>query len=775
MLISYPILPLPAAHTGESDLDAFLRTYVHPDQGLYPVSRRNRWHGGIHLNPGTEPIRAIADGDVLAYRCASVTESYDGVGNYDTSFVLLKHTTETGDHTPVVFYSLYMHLKLKSALTAAQFAQLPAFMRSAAPSATATSGGTNKVFRKDVLGFGGQLYQHSGACVHFEIFATDADFGHFWKDSTAIAQGGAGSTDFFGDAGFVIPQNKSFAARHPHADAQHRISLGGTAHYSGNDKLPIGQAGNNSGGELYVSVRLDKGQRTSTTYRKLANGDHEQVGTPVTQTDYEYELYRLASHLYTDCPSAGYEWLRFGRVLGPDTTVTNENWQLVRYGAAAAEMGYIDLAANGNSVSKLSDADFPHWLGWKKIDVGDDAFPEDGICDVAALQTVLHIPTDASKHSLCEPPDFVTQATDPAIAKKLRLLVCKFRSEWDDSNLDNPTANPYEHLKQTGHPLADPAAWTKFKNHVQKLAFWSTSGLAGKVWHFHPLQFVDHYRSGGWLSLNELALTMPCHMFYSGTSTHKANTQGLVNTLSLATAKTRLSQHFTALNKTMRKYVITTGSRQACFLSQVLLETAQWRNQPPNRVLLQEWFFGQYSSANPATQYYTAFFGRGIMQLTWAGNYRDYGNYRSTQTLPNHTGPYVERLSSASPRITATSRHYSASPSDGGAQFQWAPRYDPDIIATDPYNACDSGGYYWVSKHHSGVTNINRKCDEAYSAVVIGKINAFVNGGGNGYHERQAYTFYSLRQLTDSIGTGSVVSITTPRGPVAVNCLRPTP
>jgi hypothetical protein len=69
------------------------------------------------------------------------------------------------------------------------------------------------------------------------------------------------------------------------------------------------------------------------------------------QDNYEYELYRLSTALYPDCPSAGLEWLRFGRVLGSDTTTRNETGSLVRYSDSA--VGYIDLAPNELSSSVM--------------------------------------------------------------------------------------------------------------------------------------------------------------------------------------------------------------------------------------------------------------------------------------------------------------------------------------------------------------------------------------------------------------------------------------
>ncbi|MCG8699152.1 MAG: hypothetical protein MI922_13950, partial [Bacteroidales bacterium] len=35
--------------------------------GYYPIGRLNTWHGGIHFE-GEQPIYAIADGIIIAYR-----------------------------------------------------------------------------------------------------------------------------------------------------------------------------------------------------------------------------------------------------------------------------------------------------------------------------------------------------------------------------------------------------------------------------------------------------------------------------------------------------------------------------------------------------------------------------------------------------------------------------------------------------------------------------------------------------------------------------------
>lgn len=750
MLISYPILPTPAAKSGETELEAFIGKYVDTTQGLYPVSLKDRWHGGIHLKPGDAPVRAIADGEVVAYRVAATPETYKNQ-DFDTSFVLLKHTTETGEKTPVVFYSLYMHLRSRRDLKDPQLKQLPDWLQKAAPGADVKSGNGQLVWRKDVLGFGGQLY--GDRHVHFEIFAPDIDA--FWKDSKALAQGANGSDDFFGDAYFVVPPKTHFLATHPHAqkhkDKKLYVSVQEEAEgeegwsggeISGVTPVPVdialgglGTKGVSTDGRLFVCIRYDKGKRVATSFQINANSDVEQIGPPAEQDDYEYNLYPIAKTLYPDCPSAGYEWLRFGRVLGPDTTTHQENWQYVRYGKDADAVGYVDLAAA--NITKLSDADFPFWQGWQTIDDDKSVIKEDGICDASALRALLGIPTDKQGQSLLDPPDFVANANDPATARKLQHLICKFNSEWDDSDVDTR----YKRLYQTGQPLESTASQDDFKKHVKKMAFWSSTGLPRSVWHFHPLQFIEHYRKCGWRHLNEMAQLLPRN------PGHGAHSISWNDAKSVSIG---YGEYYLPINATWRKYGINSPERQALFVAQIYTETALLNT-------MTEFGNGAYNSRIPMTRYYAAFYGRGMLQMTWAGTYATYGTFRN---FPSHTGPYVDH------RITATSRHDWAAPTKDrhGTSIrderQWSPRYDPDIVSSDDFNACDSAGFFWVSKHFMGHSDISRIADQGITTDTIGQANVLINGGGNGYDDRIRYAIYTYRVLSDSTDTKANESVT---------------
>lgn len=663
MIISYPILPSGATTADEDDrLRDFLATYVDNASGFFPVSFDDRWHGGIHLKPGNEPLRAIADGEVIAYRVATQAETYPGAGDYDTSFVLLKHTTETGENTPVVFYSLLMHLLGRSLQTPNQQKQLPDWLKNAGPSTSVKSGNGTKVWRKDILGFCGKYLNEPR--VHFEIFATDADLGNFWKDSSTYTATHSASNDWFGDAGFVIPAGKNFLASHPHAAAiSGLLSAPAEAPVAGaNSDSPAGATtsvdstlagapnqGQGRSGAIYVSVRLVKGDRIATSFKKLPNGKFVQVGQPIVQKDYEYQLYHLATKLYPDCPSAGFEWLRFGRVLGPDTTAINENWQLVRYDDSKS--GYIDLAVN--DIISLSDADFPFWNGWQKISEGAAINAQDGICDAPKLLDLIHgaAPTTSATPSMTDQKtDFIQHATAQGVSDALRFVVAQHPSEWDDSDLDTR----YAKERKPGGDLQEAKSWNDFSDHVKKMAFWSNAGLARDIWHFHPGQFIAQYRRCLWLTTDEFAQSIPRKNLHLDGA--RFNPQIVASWLS---AKNRAATWAVSVNKSNRKYCISsTQQRLTHYVAQLIDESG---------------YFRYVKEGNGEHAPYAPWYGRGLIQITHEANYKAYGNYRAFSTSHSSNSAPFQSLGWNPNTLIATSES----------------QYDAD-------NCADSAGFYWI-------------------------------------------------------------------------------
>jgi len=747
MIISPPFLPesgLTSSDQSKPDpmmdaVDEFELAH-----GIYPIAFDRRWHCGAHLAPDTHgPVYAIADGEVVAYRvCQHAMDS----GNGNAGFVLLKHSTETGEGRTMTFYSLYMHL-----LPLAEYQSfghdakgLPEFLRKPTGQVAqgavepAVAGGGNKVRRKDVIGF---LGQYEGVVyMHFEIFMMPGDFDTYFSH-TALGNAAPDTpttSDCWGHTWYTIPGGQQFYALPPGTDAHNKLhGINFDAGHTGTNPLPL------------VETYFSKGGKYTNVWSVATGGSRTLLtAQPVVEADYEYDLYRRATALYSACPSDGYEMLRFGRILSTPATLSGRDcatWVKVTY--APGVQGYIDI--NNTSVKKLSDADFPSFMGWQKL--SDDATPfgSDGLCDIDALKKIVK-DAAASKHEQTVVIETIeVQKADELsgyvrcndqVRQALRGFICNAPSEWDSTNNETRYAKL---LDVGGFYHGNDQGYNDFLKYLKEIQFWGVTGLpAGqKLWFFHPLAFIRHFRKCGWLSLDELTQLLPRR--------YGLNHAGA--TLSWQTARGRLSGGtiaYAEFCKACRKYGITTPERQTAFLSQTYIETGLLRTAIED---------GQGNATTGNAQYYQAFYGRGLMQLTWPTLYDDYGKFRGF--AGNESGHYVD------PRITTVSTHYWSGPpavdSHGrtySGRRQWYPRYDPDIVASNRSNACDSAGFFWVWKHFMGASNISRVADNGIDTETIGRVSVLVNGGGNGYDDRQQYAAFILRYRGDT--TEAVMSKT---------------
>lgn len=741
MLISYPIIPdnFSGAQAPEP------QTASH---GQYPVSRQNRWHGGVHLDPGVSAdtfVRAIADGKLVAYRQASQPEykSYDTNKSQpsDTSFVLLKHSTETGDGIEVEFYSLYMHLRNSAdfpssfvnrvranyakPLQTPQWDTVKVFSDADAPT----------IYRKEIVGIIGQWTgKHY---VHFETFCSEEQLNAFFHDCKTEYQDANknGHDEYWGDSNFMIPASTQFRSTYTQPSASPARP---------NHIAPLQQGQNAQ--RQYVRMRYESGTRYLQTW---AWDDQTQqaiaLGGERADREYEYELYQHAVDLYPSAPSAGYDLLRNGRNLGPDKArlADNEIVAWVSLPFNETQSGYVNLA--DTAILKFSDADFPHFMNWRKINEDGKYIPANGQAAADILAEIVSSVDTNHDGKLTKEEYEAWFRGDPTAREKMRRLVVQHSSEWDKRT----QAARYQDLTQDGEVFdRNPQNHQPFLDFYAKAAFWEEAGLPDKVWYFHPLELIAHFRKCGWLSRDELTQLIP----------RKYGLPHPVNTVTWHAALSRLSGSpisHADIGKTFRKYGFTTPERQTAFLSQSYIETGLLR-------FTKEVGSGAPNPQFPATQYYTVFYGRGLMQLTWPTLYADYGTFRKFPH--NASGTYVDH------RITSTStHHWSGGPTvdhQGHVHSdmrQWSPRYDPDIVATDTFNACDSAGFFWVWKHYMGHSNIHRVADDGISTESVGRMSILVNGGGNGYNDRQQYAAFIFRYRSDTTATDATGTVTVTR------------
>jgi hypothetical protein len=572
--------------------------------GAYPVSQAMAWHGGLHIHAPTsdEPVRAIADGIVIFRRDGAVA-GRPGSGNarYDnedhsTGCVVIRHTTEIGAQgtTPVtvVYYSITQHLRQLDA-------QLPAVGRA--------------IYRKDLLGLAGTIHGQ-GDRIHLEIVAGDVDMLQLTGRSTGqlnLAHDGRASA-VFGEMHVLLPAKSAF----------HSAMPTGT---------PPARAGDSGADELVIGIRHDAGAAVVTT-RKL---DGSEIGR-LSEPDAEYNLYSeaMARHRQAPAgasPSGWFELLRFARNLGIDPLPADApHWRKVvlpgKPGGA-----WVDLNAAGTR--KFSDADFPHWCGWRLVD--DDVTDDDSRCDSAVIAAMLGSPTAEAAASPTPTPTPSPAPTPaqkaaeraqnlcrPAVQQQLAKTICKFPTEWARSEVrarwawTRKTGNPH-----MPYPLEDETDFTEMADFAQKLCFWEElpeedrARLTLKHWHFHPREFIQHFRKCGWLSRNELVQLLPANSLrqdkkiWVWENVASSGAAGILDASDPAALSRRVE-----LNKALRKFCVASSPiRLACFFGNATQET-QW--------------YQKFHENSP--YWYKPWDGRGFLQLTHPANYIRFFEFRGT-------------------------------------------------------------------------------------------------------------------------------------------------
>jgi predicted chitinase len=743
--------------------------------GIYPIAFDRRWHCGVHLAPGVHgPVHAIADGEVVAYRvCQHAMDS----GNGNAGFVLLRHSTETGDGRALTFYSLYMHL-----LPLGEYQsfghdgrRLPEFLRKPTGQVAqgavepAAAGGSHRVRRKDVIGF---LGRYEGLTyTHFEIFMMPGDFdAYFGHTQLGIAAPTTPQTsDCWGHTYYTIPAGQQFFAQPPGTGADNKLH---------GIKFESGQTGTNTL-PLVVESYFSKGAKYTNVWSVEPDGTRRLLTVkPVCEADYEYDLYQRASALYARCPSDGYEMLRFGRILSTQATLTDQpansppsvdgalsgnpnpvnipsqrvTWVQVTY--ADRKQGYIDI--NKSAIKKLSDADFPWFMGWQKLCDGNTPFSSDGLCDIAALKKLVSDaadsgqPTNSTETTEVQKADALSGYVKghDSVRQTLRGFICNAPSEWDS------TSNETRYVKlldEGGFYHGNEQGYNKFLNYLKEIQFWDATGLpAGqKLWFFHPLAFIRHFRRCAWLSLHEQVQLLPRRSipdaggYISWVESKKRFVDGNDDSRGQSPRDMWL-----ALNHMFLKYGFNSSLRKAHFLGQIFKETGALCSTRENgsadyfrkmyesyttydaaydfdnkhnwlRILgfLKNRDRATYISQRPGEVHAKAvangnvqsgdgprFCGRGLIHLTWRKGYSEYGAYRA--------------------------KDFTTDP-------------NPTLLQSNAEAAADSAGYFWVK------TRINKRADHGSRDTEVQGCFGLVGGAG-GLPARQQFFRYTYFMLGDT-------------------------
>ncbi len=505
---------------------------------------------------------------------------------------------------------------------------------------------------------------------------------------------------------------------------------------------------------IFVRMRYEKGECKLTSFYLTG----QEIGTLAEESEYAYKLYDKAKQYYPQSPSAGYELLRFGRVLGPDNLLpTNAaHWRQIKFPGKTGEesrAGWVNL--NSDSVTKFSDADFPHWQGWHLVDDDTDT---DSHCQSDIVKGILGLGTGTVEHgdsdavSIANSAGYLTLSDEQKqdlserytnerqismsrlrsddTQQLLKCLVCKFPTEWTADDFD--TRYGWLLKVADGGPMPQEQ-YEKIKKHQKELAFWeqaNINGIENKHWHFPPVEFIRVFRRCGWLSNEELANVLKP---------------------SDALGRQRAAGLRVQMNKMLSKYLISSSKlRMAHFFSQVGIETGWWRYR--EEIGGTRYFRTMYEIITPAeagedydnavTRVRNLPSGRRPVELPNPGphpkptiNRTGYMASRPGQVLNKAAGMGNGVANAANGgragdgdrfhgrgflQITGR-KNYTSYEKYRGKDFTTDP--NSALLASDDYNACDASGFFWVRE------KISKHADGGPSSSVATTVGSVINRG----------------------------------------------
>ena len=447
--------------------------------GTYPIGVGRFWHGGVHLTvPSTEPVRAIADGKIIAWRLNATLPEYvppDDPMKYpfSTGFVLIKHVLENnhlsapaGAHNSKqwTFYSLYMHLLHKPEL--AKKPRLPFFLiaqRQAIISkiydkvtVTQAAASTPYQFCKiQHTATGQEGWVPADAISKTNKLNYPLDYLYTMDPSAglpaALALDQVVKSDIPVSAGEIIGYGGALAFQGSLPDMLHFEVFTDEANLMDIFKNPT----NDVLGPIYLSAAAQLYDKPQTEANRVAHSfpaKHKfDAAVPVDE----------------DGDSGG-----------------ALNKPIRYYSFQETNANNSPLYYSDQSVKFYSLADWRKWQ-WQSMKESG-AFSNDGFCDSSA--PIFNM--------LDKNHDKTIDLMEIQAAKSvLRKIAVAHPTEWEKST--NETKFARLKAGEPGLPTLSGDSYTKFIEHVEKQQFWAeVPGLppADAVWHIHPIGFLEHLR-----------------------------------------------------------------------------------------------------------------------------------------------------------------------------------------------------------------------------------------------------------------------------------------
>lgn len=681
MIITYPIHVDYTAGTDQRVLPDSIFNCCEKLSGSYPMGKNRFWHGGVHMHPvdRSAPIRAIADGELVAYRFddKDETDAYFDKTPYSRNFVLLKHEAELGQTSlglsKITFYSLYMHLQ---AWSQAKTKKGPLKVNLVKGGSVVADGccqiGNQKqqVQRGDILGFCGSVpdnFATPSTGIHFEIFFDDVSFlanehktvwGHckLTKDLQVFEELLLTEALTVDIATPLIVDN-----------------LGSTENYV---KISSGRR------KYWISVDqiyLKETEFTDPKHREKITTKRQYFSIKPTLNGYRKNPNKNEKTLTKDTPIIPWldPWLKKGEFR--EENVNGKTFVQVYF----SKTNNI-FWAEKSKIFYTSDAD---WMNFNKVEehgkYSKDGFiDDDGLKKLCTISEVNPAPVDKQE--------------DLDREEKLRRLLTRHPTEWCRSDIrkrfEKVTKDDFGISKLT------PEQFSKLTLHISRLAFWEDiPGLPSidKIWHAHPIRFIEHLAKCMWLSKNELYEIYPIK-------------SGVGEEVSHGTSDEIRERYRNEINRCCYRYGINSRLRQSHFFGQGAVESSSLTKILEGKSGIE--YENDIGLGNTQKDDGPKFKGRGFKQLTGRYNYGQYWAFRGWLEIGKDFDLGWE--------------------TDKDKRF---PKIaDPDKLITDPFSCIDAGCWYIVRLRPATII--------AMDADDVRKVTKNINGGYNALPDRINFT-----------------------------------